>query len=221
MVRKLTKTKDVTSNDSKEQELYAFLNPDQEKKSNESNLDVVLKTLGGNIEKRLKEIGMSRKQLAEKIGISQNSISGYIRGKQLPKFDKLYSISVALETSLSELTGGDIYSLQTKESIEKAKKQAVRDYKIADAKEILDNIGWECYKKENGDWQLFRQKTLTDFLSVITEGAKVKSVNLPDGDETLFALSHMVKQAALQALNSNDAIQTVNKQLDEMLSIAK
>lgn len=187
----------------------------------ESNLQVVLKTLGGNIEQRLQKVGMTRKELAEKVGVSQNSISGYIRGKQLPKFDKLYNISVALETSLSELMGGDVYSLQTKESIEKAKKQAVRDYEIADAKEILEGVGWECYKKENGEWQLFRQKTLTDFLSVITEGAKVKRVELPDGDETLLALSHMVKHAAIQALNSNDAIQTINKQLDEMLSIAK
>jgi len=188
---------------------------------NEDNLQAVLKTLGSNIEKRLKEIGMSRKQLAEKIGISQNSISGYIRGKQLPKFDKLYNISIALETSLSELMSGDVYSLQTKESIEKAKKQAVKDCEVTDAIETLEGIGWECHKKENGEWQLFRQKTLTDFLSVITEGAKVKCVELPDGDETLLALSHMVKKAALQALNSNDAIQTVNKQLDEMLSISK
>ena len=56
----------------------------------ETELQNVLESLGKNIENRLKEIGMTRKTRAEKIGVSQNSISGYIRGTQLPKFDKLF-----------------------------------------------------------------------------------------------------------------------------------
>lgn len=187
----------------------------------ETELQNVLESLGKNIENRLKEIGMTRKTLAEKIGVSQNSISGYIRGTQLPKFDKLFYISRALDTSISELTGGDVYSLQTKESIKRAKEQAVKEYEVQDAVGILDKVGWECYKNENGEWELFRQKTLMDFLSVITEGAKVNRVSLPDGDDTLIAVAEMVKQTALQVLNSNDAMRTLNKQLDEKLSIVK
>lgn len=187
----------------------------------ETELQNVLESLGKNIENRLKEIGMTRKTLAEKIGVSQNSISGYIRGTQLPKFDKLFYISRALETSISELTGGDVYSLQTKESIKRAKEQAVKEYEVQDAVGILDKVGWECYKNENGEWELFRQKTLMDFLSVITEGAKVNRVSLPDGDETLIAIAEMVKQTALQVLNSTDAMKTLNRQLDAKLSIVK
>lgn len=186
-----------------------------------SELQNVLEKLGKNIEKRLKEIGMTRKALAEKVGVSQNSISGYIRGTQLPKFDKLYNISVALDTSLSELTGGDVYSLQTKESIERAKKQAVKEYELTDAIQILEGVGWECYRKENGAWELFRQKTFNDFLEIITDGAKIKRVQLTGGDETLITLARMVKQGAIEHFNSTSAIKDLNAKLDEILSVEK
>lgn len=186
----------------------------------DERLNELLKSLGKNIENRLNEIGMTRKELAKKTGVSQNSVSGYIRGTQLPKFDTLCNISIALETSVSELTGGDVQNLQTKEIIEKAKKQAVKEYQIEDATQIFQGIGFESHRLENGEWQLFRQKTIDDFLTILTDGVKVKYLSLPN-DDTLITLSQTVKSSAIQALNANSAMKELSEKLDKQFSITE
>lgn len=185
-------------------------------KTNNANLKAIIEIVGSNIAKRLKELGMTRKRLAEEVGVSQNSISGYIRGKQLPKFEKLYDISVALKTTISELTGGDAISAQTKNE----SKKAVLSYQLADAQQILNGVGWLCYKDtDSGEWYLVRQKNIEDVLSLLTDGgAKPKTIRLPDGDITLIALAQTVKDAAIKALDSTKTLEELNNQLDKMSS---
>lgn len=186
--------------------------------ANKTELKNILENLGKNIEKRMKEIGMSRKTLAEKIGVSQNSVSGYIRGIQSPRFDSLYNISVALGVSIIELVGGDVYIAQTQSLIEKAQKQSVYETELAIAKETLEGLGFECYRKDSGDWQLFRQKTLNDFLEIISDGAKVRYIKLPN-DETVISLSDIVRKAAIDNLNGSAAIKDLTERLDKFLTV--
>lgn len=61
-----------------------------------------------NLSERIKSIrkerGLTQKELAEKTGLSIASIQGYEQGKYKPKIEQLEKLSVALESSLYDLT---------------------------------------------------------------------------------------------------------------------
>lgn len=182
----------------------------------------ILKALGATIERRLKEKNMTRKQLAEQIHVSQNSISKYIRGEQKLSFDTICAVSIALEVTISELFAGDFAAIQTREQIKKSVENALHEYEVTSAVATLEKVGWECCQKENGDWELYRQKTLEEVFSSLTEDMpKVKCIILPDGDSTLIALADQVSRLAIDTLKQSEQMRTLNDKLDRVLGTLK
>ena len=182
----------------------------------------ILKALGATIERRLKEKDMTRKQLAEQIHVSQNSISKYIRGEQKLSFDTICAVSIALDLTISELFAGDFAAIQTREQIKKSVENALHAHELKSSVATLEKVGWECYQKENGDWQLFRQKTLEEVFSSLTEDMpKVKCIDLPDGDDTLIAIADQVSSLAIDTLKQSEQMRTLNDKLDKVLGILK
>lgn len=181
----------------------------------------ILKALGATIERRLKEKNMTRKQLAEQIHVSQNSVSKYIKGEQKLSFDSICAVSIALDLTISELFAGDFAAIQTREQVKRSVETALHEYKLKWAVATLENVGWECLQKENGIWELYRQKTLEEVFSSLTEGYQVKCIQLPDGDTTLIALAEQVERLAIDTLKQSEQIQTLNDKLDRVLGTLK
>lgn len=182
----------------------------------------IQKALGATIERRLKEKGLSRKQLAEQIHVSQNSVAKYVKGEQKLSFDTICAISNALDLTVSELFAGDFAAIQTREQIKKSVDSALHEYKLKSAVATLETVGWECHRLENGEWQLFRQKTLEEvFSSLSSDNPKVKCILLPDGDSTLISLAEQVERLALDTLKQSEQMKTLNSKLDNILSVDK
>lgn len=182
----------------------------------------IQKALGATIERRLKEKGVSRKQLAEQIHVSQNSVANYIKGEQKLSFDTICAVSDALNLTISELFAGDFAAIQTREQIKKSVDSALHEYKLKSAVATLETVGWECHKLENGEWQLFRQKTFEEiFSSLSLDNPKVKCIRLPDGDNTLISLAEQVERLALDTLKQSEQMKTLNSKLDNILSVDK
>lgn len=186
---------------------------------NTKDNSAILKALGATIERRLKEKNMTRKQLAEQIHVSQNSVSKYIKGEQKLSFDTICAVSNALDLTTSEMFAGDFAAIQSREQIKKAVEKALNEYKLKSAIATLEKVGWECYQNENGDWELYRQKTLEEVFSSITEGmTQIKCIKLPDGDSTLIALAEQVERTALDTLQQSEAMKTLNNRFDKLLT---
>lgn len=182
----------------------------------------IQKALGATIERRLKEKNMTRKQLAEQIHVSQNSVAKYVKGEQKLSFDTICAISNALDLTVSELFAGDFAAIQTREQIKKSVDSALHEYKLKSAVATLEIVGWECHRLENGEWQLFRQKTLEEvFSSLSLDNPKVKCIRLPDGDNTLISLAEQVERLALDTLKQSEQMKTLNSKLDNILSVDK
>lgn len=62
-----------------------------------------LKKLGGKIRKLRIEAGLSQEELADAAGIERSYMGTIERGERNPSFDKVVSISKALNTSPSQL----------------------------------------------------------------------------------------------------------------------
>ena len=181
-----------------------------------------LKALGATIERRLKEKNMTRKQLAEQIHTSQTSVGKYLKGEQKLSFDTICAVSDALDLTISELFAGDFAAIQTREQIKKSVENALHEYKLKSAVATLETVGWECHRLENGEWQLFRQKTLEEvFSSLSLDNPKVKCIRLPDGDFTLIELADHVSRLAIDTLKQSEQMRTLNDKLDGVLGILK
>lgn len=66
--------------------------------------------IGENLRRLREQQGLTQKQLAEKVGISVSNITKYEKNQLEPSIERLFSISEALNTSVSSILNNESYS---------------------------------------------------------------------------------------------------------------
>lgn len=87
--------------------------------------------IGKSIKEKRNAIGMTMKKLGEEVGVSEQAISQYENNKREPNMEIILKISNALNCTVKDLVGNDIYEIY-KSLMDKAMDATERAFYVAE-----------------------------------------------------------------------------------------